>query len=98
VMLATCDELITTEAVSITDACTLTGRSRATHYRAISGPMHGPPAPRPTPSNALSVEERAEILSILHSPGYRDLAVAQVWAMVLDDGRYLCSRKYSVMP
>ena len=51
----------------------------------------GPPAPRPTPPNALSAEERAEVLAVLRSAEYCDLAPAQVWAVVLDDGRYLCS-------
>ena len=55
--IATCDELI--EVVGTTKACSLTGRSKATHYRAMAGPVYGPPAPRPTPSNALSEEERA---------------------------------------
>lgn len=87
---ATCDELI--EVVGTTRACALTGRSKATHYRAMAGPIHGPPAPRPTPSNALSEEERAEILALLRSPAYADLAVAQVWAMLLDDGTYLASQ------
>ena len=66
--IATCDELI--EVVGTTRACRLTGRSKATHYRAMAGPVHGPPAPRPTPSNALSEEERAEILAVLRSPAY----------------------------
>ena len=88
--LAACTELI--EVVGTTRACALTGRSKATHYRALAGPMHGPPAPRGTPSNALSPEERAEILAVLRSPAYADLAVAQVWAMLLDDGTYLASQ------
>ena len=58
----------------------------------MAGPVHGPPAPRPTPPNALSEEERAEILAVLRSPAYADLAVAQVWAMLLDDGTYLASQ------
>ena len=79
--LTTCGELI--EAVGTTKACSLTGRSKATHYRAMAGPIHGPPAPRPTPSNALTPEERAEILAVLRSPAYADLAVAQEY---LDTG------------
>ena len=87
---ATCDELV--PVVGTTRACALTGRSKATHYRAMAGPLHGPPAPRPTPTNALTPEERAEILAMLRSPTYVDLAVAQVWAMLLDDGTYLASQ------
>ena len=77
--------------VSTKVACRLVGRSRATLYRKLRGPKAGPPAPRPTPPNALSDEERAEVLAVLRSPQYCDLAVAQVWAMLLDDGRYFCS-------
>ncbi len=32
------------------------------------------------------------MLAVLRSPAYADLAVAQVWAMLLDDGTYLCSQ------
>ena len=38
--------------VGIARACALTGRSRATRYRRLAGPRHGPPRPRPTPPNA----------------------------------------------
>ena len=78
--------------VGTTSACLLTGRSKATHYRAMDGPLHGPPSPRGAPSNALSEEERAQILAVLRSPAYADLAVAQVWAMLLDDGTYVASQ------
>ncbi len=85
-----CAELI--GLVGTTRSCRLTGRSKATHYRALTGPAHGPPAPRPTPPNALSPTERAQVLGLLRGPAYRDLAVAQVWAILLDDGQYLCSQ------
>ena len=87
---ATCDGLV--ELVGTTRACALSGRSKATHYRALAGPLHGPRPPRGTPPNALSAEERDRVLALLRSPAYRDLAVAQVWAMLLDEGVYLCSQ------
>jgi putative transposase len=90
VTVAACDELI--RLVGTTRACTLTGRSKATHYRALAGPVHGPPRPRDTPPNALTAEERDRVLRLLRGPAYRDLAVAQVWAMLLDEGIYLCSQ------
>jgi len=77
--------------VKTKEACRLLGMSRATHYRRERGPVHGPPAPRPSPATALTDEERAEVLAVLRSPRFCDLAVAQVWAILLDDGRYLCS-------
>ena len=64
--------------VGISKSCELTGRSRATRYRRQAGPLHGPPRPRPTPSNALTEAERAEVLAVLRSQRYCDLAVAQV--------------------
>ena len=86
----TCDELVA--LVGTTRACALSGRSKATHYRALAGSRHGPRKPRDTPSNALSDDERARVLELLRGPTYRDLAVAQVWAMLLDEGVYLCSQ------
>jgi putative transposase len=91
VTVAACGELA--PVVGTTRACMLSGRSRATWYRAAAGPVHGPRAPRTTrPKNALGDEERTAVLAVLRSPIYRDLAVAQVWAMLLDDGTYLASQ------
>jgi putative transposase len=79
------------EATSTKKACELLGRPRATHYRRLQQPKLGPPAPRPEPSNKLSEAERQEVLTVLRSEEYCDLAPAQVWARLLDDGIYLCS-------
>lgn len=80
------------EAVTSTkQACALLGASRATRYRRRRPPVAGPPPPRPTPPNALSEAERQRILAVLRSAEYCDLAPAQVWARLLDDGIYLCS-------
>ncbi|MDQ3642335.1 MAG: IS3 family transposase [Actinomycetota bacterium] len=83
-----------TELAGLTSAkraCELLGKPRATHYRRQRPPAQRPPAPRPTPPNALSEAERQEILGVLRSQEYCDLAPAQVWARLLDDGIYLCS-------
>ena len=82
------DELA--EHTSTSRACVLLGRSRATMHR-HARPVLGPPAPRPAPPNELSEAEREQVLTLLHSPEYCDLAPAQVWARLLDDGVYLCS-------
>lgn len=80
------------EAVTSTkQACALLGSSRATRYRRRRPPVAGPPAPRPTPPNALTETERRHILAVLRSEELCDLAPAQVWARLLDDGLYLCS-------
>jgi putative transposase len=78
-------------ATCMKKACALLGASRATHYRRCRPPRLGPPAPRPTPPNALDEAERQRILTVLRSPEFCDLAPAQVWARLLDDGVYLCS-------
>ena len=72
-------------------AAVLSGRPRATHYRRLQPALQGPKLPRPAPANALTEAERQHILSVLRSEAYCDLAPAQVWARLLDDGIYLCS-------
>ncbi len=80
------------EAVTSTKvACELLGRSRATLYRRRQQPRLGPPRPRPVPANKLTSAEHAHILEVLRSPEFCDLAPAQIWARLLDDGVYLCS-------
>jgi putative transposase len=80
------------EAVTSTkQACWLLGASRATRYRRRRPPVAGAPAPRPTPANALTETERQHVLTLLRSEEYCDLAPAQVWARLLDDGIYVCS-------
>lgn len=80
------------EAVTSTKrACALLGASRATIYRRRKPTAPGPAAPRPEPANKLTEAERQRILAVLRSAEYCDLAPAQVWARLLDDGIYLCS-------
>jgi len=76
--------------VGTSAACAALGRSRATHYRHCAGPRLGPPAPRPTPANALSEKERYAVLECLHGR-FVDAAPAQAWAILLDEGTYLAS-------
>ena len=82
----------------IVAACALTGRSRATHYRradpcgvAALGPVHGPRLRRRLPPSTITDDERAEVLALVNSEPYRDLAIPQGWARELDAGRYWCS-------
>ena len=79
------------ELTSTKQACRLVGRSTATFYRCRQLPVHGPRRPRPLPANALTDTERDAVLDVLRSEDFCDLAPAQVWARLLDDGRYLCS-------
>ena len=80
------------EAVtSLKQACELLGANRSTIQRRRQPPKLGPPKPRPEPPNKLTEQERQHVLSVLRSEEYCDLAPAQVWARLLDDGLYLCS-------
>ena len=83
------DDLV--EVTSTKQACALLGKPRATHYRRRRPCVQGPPIARPTPPNALSEAERQHVLATLRSSEFCDLAPAQVWARLLDDGIYLCS-------
>ena len=80
-------------AVPTRRACVLIGRARATHYRHARGPVHGPRPARTVPDNgqALSDTERQAVLTLINTQAYADLAIAQIWARELDEGRYLCS-------
>lgn len=53
--------------------------------------MPGPRPARRPPVSALTETERAHVLGLLAAPAYRDLAIPQVWARELDEGRYWCS-------
>jgi putative transposase len=64
---------------------------RATYYRRRRSQSVQPPR-RPSP-RALSADERAAVLSVLHEPRFVDLAPAEVYATLLDEGRYLCSER-----
>ncbi len=46
---------------------------------------------RPAPPLALSSGERQTVIDVLHSEEFCDDAPHQVYAKLLDDGRYLCS-------
>jgi putative transposase len=43
------------------------------------------------PPSTLTDQERTRVLELLDSETYRDLAIPQVWARELDEGRYWCS-------
>jgi putative transposase len=81
------------EFTSTQHACSLLGLSRATVYRAREARMLGPylPAVPGIQPSALSGEERQAILAELNGPRFADKSPAQTWAVLLDEGRYLCS-------
>ncbi len=77
--------------LSLKRACALLGRPRASHYRSLQPPKDTVRQPRAAPPNALAPAEREQVLAVLRAPEHCDLAVAQVWARELDEGRYYCS-------
>jgi putative transposase len=83
--------------LSCSEACTALSVPRATYYRAQARVRSQTPGsesetrPRKASPRALSGDERRAVLGLLHAPRFVDLSVPQVWATLLDEGRYLCS-------
>jgi putative transposase len=77
-------------------ACAAVGAPQASYYRRHRASLP-PPRPAPVPHagrvqpRALSQAERQEILGTLHRERFADLAPAEVWATLLDEGIYLGS-------
>jgi putative transposase len=78
-------------ALGIALTCAAVGLAKATFYRQLT-PMHGPHERRRS-SRALSPEQRKAVLDVLHEPRFEDLAPAEVWATLLDEGKFLCSER-----
>ncbi len=85
--------------VGVVAACDCLGVARATFYRQrpVLGPLASPtfepapPAQPPIPARALSPDERAGVLAVLHEERFQDRSPAAVQATLLDEGQYLCS-------
>jgi putative transposase len=83
--------------IGVRQAYTALGAGQASYYRRH---RQSPAPDRPAGTahrdrvqpRALTVEERTAILDVLHSPRFVDLAPAQVWAILLDEGVYLGSQ------
>jgi putative transposase len=82
-----------TPLVGTGPACRVLGAAPATIYRRRTPPAPRPRRPRPVPARALSVAEREAVLAELHSERFVDSSPAQVWATLLDEGRYLASER-----
>jgi putative transposase len=70
-------------------AARLTGLPRSTATRRRRDPVA--PAVRPAPVNRLSPAERLHILAVLDEPRFVDLPPVQIYAILLEEGTYLCS-------
>jgi putative transposase len=75
--------------VGVSAACQTLGVPRSTFYR-VRQPKHDP-KPRPTPERALKPEEKEQVLQVLNSEQFQDSAPREVYATLLDEGKYLCS-------
>jgi putative transposase len=77
--------------LGIAPTCRALALPRATVYRRRR-PQTAPRRRHPVP-RALSTAERAAVLGVLHEPRFVDLAPAEVYATLLDEGQYLCSER-----
>lgn len=78
------------DELGVEEACAVLGVPRASFYRWRAPAAYGP-HPQPARPRALTAEERAEVLAVLHEERFADKAPAEVYATLLDEGRYLCS-------
>ena len=76
--------------LSILAVCLALGLARASFYRHSRPRLVGP---RKRSARALDAGERVAVLSTLNSERFCDLAPAQVYATLLDEGKYLCSER-----
>jgi putative transposase len=93
------DQAITelTPQLGVRAACEAVGAAQASYYRRHRQ-SPAPQRPEPVPHRqrrqprALSGTEQQAILDVLHSDRFADLAPAEVWAILLDEGVYLGSQ------
>jgi len=79
--------------IGIKPACELLGVKRATLYRRRSPQPTRPRTPRRPSPRALSEPERKQVLDVLHSERFSDVAPGEVVATLLDEGTYLASER-----
>ena len=82
----------TSGADGIDETCLALGVCRATYYRSRQPRMYGPRHQVRSPRSLLP-EETSEVLALLHEDRFVDLAPAQVYATLLDEGRFVCSER-----
>ena len=77
----------------IAAACDALGVSRATFHRRQVAAAHLPAARRrrPAPARTILGPERQHIIDLLREPHFADLAPAEIYATLLDQGIYHCS-------
>ena len=78
--------------LGVARTCAALGVPPASYYRHRC-PKPPPAAQRPSPPRTLPLAERLAVLEVLHEPRFVDRAPAEVYARLLDEGRYLCSER-----
>ena len=76
-------------SIGIRKACQSLGVPRSSVYSARRTAQV--PAKRKTSPRALAAEEKSKVRETLNSPRFQDQAPREVYAKLLDEGRYLCS-------
>jgi putative transposase len=77
--------------IPVQRACAALAMPRATLYRHIKPKATKPRSSPRCSARRLSEAERQAVLDVLHEPRFADQPPAQVYAKLLDEGRYLCS-------
>ena len=89
-MMQIVDETCGPDGVDAT--CAALGVCRASYYRSRQPRPYGPRYQMRCP-RALLPEEQRTVLDLFHEDRFADLAPAQVYATLLDEGRYVCSER-----
>ena len=76
--------------LGVAPVCQALAMPRATYYRWHQPKPVAPAAPRRMP-RALAPAERQQVLALLNDDRFADLAPAEVYATLLDEGKYVCS-------
>ena len=76
--------------LGVAPVCQALAVPRASYYRWQQPTAKSPGTPRRVP-RALPPEERERVLTVLNDDRFADLPPAEVYATLLDEGKYLCS-------
>ncbi len=76
--------------LGVAPVCRALAVPRATYYRWQTSKASLPTPSRRVP-RALPPEERQQVLAVLHDDRFADLPPAEVYATLLDEGKYVCS-------
>jgi putative transposase len=77
------------EQIGISAACQALGLARSQFYR--QRPPGQASKPKAAPARKLTEAEREKVRTLLNSPRFADQAPREVYASLLDEGRYVCS-------